>query len=529
MRSKPSSARVNAATLVPTLAFAALVAGCGTPAIDAMRVKALSLPGDGSFCVRRAMTLPLTAMMDDGTRRTIDPEAPRAQRFDPGVLEWTTSIGTVRVVRSGVLSPRPDYAEYVPPEREADLLEQDVKVAITMKGNPFLKSELELKADFSCPAAVDFSGPPGSAGASGPSGGGGAAGGNGGPGSPGGNAGPVEVFLAPLETDRRGTLIQVRVDGSSNSAAMLLSPNGRLQVGARGGEGGPGGSGGAGGRGTDKGQGCGDGGAGGPGGNGGNGGPGGQGGAVLVHVDDGHPEWAKLVDVDNGPGEGGRGGPGGPGGGGGSPGRQPDGPNQGQTCGGQGSTGSNGATGSEGPSGSAGPPPRVVVEHLTAGMTAARHAAETAPPPPSPDSPEVKAAEGFWASMKGPHVVRVTNGTSALVCSLTAEAAPDPKASATADGARRGKPDKSRTGDKPSTPPPSRINVLTTPLKPGETRDIGHVGGAGSFPLVASSCDGKLQATFHANRDRDTTVSLQPAGKAPKAGQGVAVFLVPVP
>lgn len=518
MRSVPFTSLSRGALLV---SIGLVGAGCGTPAIDAMRVKSLSLPGDASFCVRTGTTLPLTANMDDGTRRTIDPKAPRAQRFDPGLLEWTTSIGKVRVVRAGPLSPSPDYAEFVPPERESELLEQDVKVSITMKGNPFLKSDIELKADFSCPVTVDYSGPPGNAGSAGPAGGNGAAGGNGGPGGPGGNASPVDVFLAPLETDRRGTLIQVRVDSSSNSSSFLLDPKGRLFVGARGGEGGPGGSGGPGGRGTDKGTGCGSGGAGGPGGNGGNGGPGGSGGPVLVHVDGAHADWARIVDVDNGPGAGGPGGPGGPGGGGGSPGTQPDGPNQGQTCGGQGSSGSSGAGGASGPQGSAGPPARVSEESLTAGKTPAKHAAETAPPPVASDSPEAKAAEAFWAASRGPHAIRLQNGTASAICTMMAEMPaplPDPKSKP------KGKPE--------STQPKgavTEVGILLAPLKPGESRELGKVGGAGSFTITVKTCDGKLGGSFVAHRDRETAVSFQPPGKAPKAGQGVAVFLVPTP
>jgi hypothetical protein len=158
----------------------------------------------------------------------------------------------------------------------------------------------------------------------------------------------------------------------------------------------------------------------------------------------------------------------------------------------------------------------VISEHLTAGQTPAKHAAETAPPPPPSDSPEARAIEAFWARNKGPHAVRVTNGTSFPVCTLLASA-DDAKA-----------PPSSKKG-KTEAAADKRVNVLLVPLRPGESRELGKVGGSGSFPVTVSTCDGKLQGTFTANRDRDTTVSLQPAGKAPKAGQGVAVFLLPAP
>ena len=167
MRSTATKRALSRTSLALIVMATGVTVGCGTPAIDAMRVKSLTLPGDPTFCVRQARMIPLAALMDDGARRTIDPHAARAERFDPGLLEWTASIGKIRLVKTGVLSPSPDFAEYVPPERETELLEQDVKVLIGMKGNPFLKAEIELKADFSCPVNVDYGGAPGSPGSAG--------------------------------------------------------------------------------------------------------------------------------------------------------------------------------------------------------------------------------------------------------------------------------------------------------------------------------------------------------------------------
>ncbi len=510
MRSTATNKALSATSFAAIVTMGAVTIGCGTPAIDAMRVKSLSLPGNPSFCVRQPRMIPLSALMDDGARRTIDPHASRADRFDPGLLDWTATIGKVRLVRTGALSPSPDFAEYVPPERESELLEKDVKLSIAIKGNPFLKGEIELKADFSCPVTVDYSGPSGSPGSAG------SAGSSGGPGGPGGNASPVEVFLAPFETDKHGTLIQVRVDSRNDSTAFLLAPNGHITVGARGGDGGAGGPGGNGTQGADKGTGCGDGSAGGPGGSGGAGGPGGQGGQVLVHVDEAHTDWAHLVDVENGPGQGGSSGPGGQGGPGGRPGTQPDGPNQGQTCGSQGSAGASGASGSAGPGGVAGPPAQVSVGHLSAGETMARKAAATAPPP---DSPEAKGIEAFWAARKGPHLVHVNNGSTVPICSIYSgeAAAPAPTVAPTT----KGKPGKAA----PEAKAPPRVNLLLVPLNPGDGRDLAHVGGAGTLPFTVVSCDEKQRGAFAAHLDRDTTVSFQPAGKAPKQGQGLAVFL----
>jgi hypothetical protein len=230
--------------------------------------------------------------------------------------------------------------------------------------------ETSYKPDYRCITSGGGGGPDGAAGSAGPaggsgesgsfgssqsaggSGGDGRAGGNGADGGPGGAGANIEAYASYVKTAFYDKLIAIRIEGSARDL-LLVHPEGRFVLEARGGVGGPGGNGGRGGDGGRGGSGnpAGSGGRGAQGGNGGNGGAGGPGGSIRLIVDQRFPEIAALIRLDGSGGPGGGPGQPGPGGARGAGGSGMNGAPMGSD-GTPGQPGQPGAAGSPGPNGS---------------------------------------------------------------------------------------------------------------------------------------------------------------------------------
>jgi hypothetical protein len=230
--------------------------------------------------------------------------------------------------------------------------------------------ETSYKPDYSCITSGGGGGGDGTAGGAGPAGSSGesgsfgssqSAGGNGGDGRSGGNGGDggsgaagahIEAFATYVKTAFYEKLVAIRIEGGARDL-LLVHPEGRFVLEARGGVGGPGGSGGRGGDGGRGGSGnpAGSGGRGAQGGNGGNGGSGGPGGSIRLVVDQRFPEIAALLQLDSSGGPGGAPGQPGQGGARGSGGSGMNGAPTGSD-GTPGQPGQPGTAGSSGPSGS---------------------------------------------------------------------------------------------------------------------------------------------------------------------------------
>lgn len=487
-------------SVLPALTLVAL--GCGAPAIDAAQVKTITVSGERRLCVREPLTLKIEAVMLDGSKRTTDPKAARAQRFDPDELGFDVDFGSVEIVRTGKLNPDPDFVS-LKVQGEPAVLEENVIVHAYMKKNRSAEGVFAIEPDFSCPVEIRGAGNPGDYGSQGQMG---DAAGLGGAGAPGGNGYPaedIELFLTPYRSAKRGELVKVRArSASGRSETFFIAKDGSISVDASGGPGGTGGSGGTGGRGLDATSGtCDNGGVGGPGGPGGPGGTGGTGGAITLHVDASLRALADRVRMSAEGGPPGMGGPGGPGGSGGSGGGATGCPQVPMS----GESGSAGPAGREGSPGQAGPPPRVSVEELGAEGTPETKKPEDAEAPAAPELPpyDAKAASAFEKAHAGTHTFSITNATDVAFCALVPRQA-------------------------------GRPNLLATPLAPKKSitlKPVGdkskgkvHKAGEGDkLAMELRACKGTLHGAFELELDHDNVLTIKRAGAKEKGGPGTVL------
>jgi hypothetical protein len=452
--------RILASSLVMTFGatFGLAVAACGPPALKAADVSSLKLgpraERAGGTCLVHPVPLRLIAAMKDGTQRDTTAKK-ESERVDlTKGLTFSATVGKVSMRRGpgGLYTEGEAAAFYDPPADARQLLDKDIVIAVAMAEKPEVNTKFTVVPTFDgCEAVFDYSGAAGGNGARSPEAracaDAGFAGRNGLDGYAGSD---VEVRLSQLASKKYGDLVLAEVRTKQETSSFLMSTRGaKLTIYSNGGAGGMGS---AGWDGNDScTQGCSTNPNGGDGGDGGSGGNGGAGGKIRVLYDRAYPDLAGIILTEN------RGAAGGNGAGAGQGGRS--------VC--ARAHGRNGKPGSAGQQGADGPRPEVVASDRvfegdlpksTARVEAAAQggarpggsSSTTTPAATASDKAATPTASssavGSWDALKipGGFSVTATNKGSANICKLELAKSPG--------------------------------NLLKTPLKKGETRELVRTG-----------------------------------------------------
>jgi hypothetical protein len=277
--------------------FLSLSIGCGRKVLDAKDVSKISLTSQVVDRCTNAHGVEVEAFMKDGKSL----RSSGKDGFNPSRgLKFSASIGSVR--------PGEEFVFWYPPKDTRELLNVDrVIVRASLVDSPETTSVVTIPFEFGkhCSVSVNLRGGFGASGASGRAGDERSLdGANGESAGSGFDAGRVRVEVTSIESAKHGSLVNIRgVAGDGKETVLIVRPDAKVTIDARGGDGGSGGNGG---EGYWSGKDCSSASlqrsTAGRGGNAGNGGNGGNGGDLTLSIDSRHPEYEGMFSVDVGGG-----------------------------------------------------------------------------------------------------------------------------------------------------------------------------------------------------------------------------------